>query len=320
MTADVPVLEFRNASKHFALSRDRVVRALDGIDLVLEAGQTIGVVGESGCGKTTLSKLALMLQRPTGGEVLFRDMEVGAFGREDWRRFRTSVQAVFQDPWSSLNPRMRVIDIIAEPLVASSSMPRVEREARAARLMDDVGLPRAFLSRFPHELSGGQRQRVAIARALSIEPRLIVLDEPVSSLDVSIRSQVINLLKDLQEQRGYGYLLIGHDLATVAYISHRIAVMYLGRIVEINTSAELISDPKHPYTQGLLAAHLADHPAQRGRNVPLGGEVPSPLSPPPGCHFHTRCPKAMEICSRVEPMSISSGAGLVACHLYGQAG
>lgn len=313
---EVPVLEFKNVKRHFELSSSRIVRALDGIDLSLQGGQTVGIVGESGCGKTTLSKLALMLDKPTLGEVQFKGVNVNQFGKSDWKDFRSSVQAVFQDPWSSLNPRMRILDIVTEPLLVNTRSSPTERRARAEYLMTEVGLPTAFLSRFPHELSGGQRQRVAIARALSLEPKLIVLDEPVSSLDVSIRSQVINLLKDLQQQKGYGYLLIGHDLATVAYISHRIAVMYLGRIVEINSSAELISNPQHPYTQGLLAAHLTDHPSQRGRNAPIAGEVPSPLSPPSGCRFHTRCPHAMRICSEEEPTMESRSTGLVACHLY----
>jgi oligopeptide/dipeptide ABC transporter ATP-binding protein len=322
-TENQPVLEFRDVKKHFTVrggilgsGSKQTVCAVDGVTLAIERGQTLGIVGESGCGKTTLAKLALLLEYPSGGRILFRGKDVKGIGKEETRAFHSSVQAVFQDPWSSLNPRMKILDIITEPLLVSRRLSQSEMLKRAEELMSMVGLSPSYLGRFPHELSGGQRQRVAIARALSLSPDLVVLDEPVSSLDVSIRSQIMNLLKDLQERHSVAYLMIGHHLATVAYVSQRIAVMYLGKIVELLDSQDLVKSPSHPYTQGLLAASLPSHPRNRGRSAPISGEVPSPINPPPGCRFQARCPQAMDVCSSLEPPLVEVGTGLVACHLY----
>jgi oligopeptide/dipeptide ABC transporter ATP-binding protein len=318
-----PMLEFRNVARFFAVpgrlpwSRERRhVRAVDGVSLTIDRGATLGIVGESGCGKTTLARLALLLDRPTGGQIHFRGRDTRQFRREELKAFRSSVQAVFQDPWSSLNPRKKVFEIVTEPLVVNRRLSRGELRERANDLMRMTGLPPAYLSRWPHELSGGQRQRVAIARALSLNPALVVLDEPVSALDVSIRSQIMNLLKDLQEAHGVGYMMIGHHLPTVAYLSQRIAVMYLGKVVEVLDSQDLKDSSRHPYTHSLLAASLPSHPRDRGKTTPIIGEIPSPIAPPPGCPFHPRCARAMDVCSSVVPSLKPIGDSLVACHLY----
>ena len=309
-------------SKHFPARRGLfgggggVLRAVDGISFAIGAGQTLGVVGESGCGKTTTAKLVLGLERPTGGAIRFEGEDLSRLSAAGRRRYRRSVQAVFQDPYASLNPRMRVGAIIAEPLVTNEPLSAGEVRQRVARLLQLVGLSNDAASLFPHEFSGGQRQRIAIARALALSPKLIVLDEPVSALDVSIRAQILNLLRDLQSQLGLSYLFIAHDLAAVAHMSHAIAVMYLGRIVEYGGARTLVATPMHPYTRALSSAALPSRPDERREEIVLAGEVPSPLSPPPGCPFHPRCPQVMEACRGQDPLLRQHEDGYVACHLY----
>jgi oligopeptide/dipeptide ABC transporter ATP-binding protein len=317
-----PLLEARGLTKHFPVGRGflggggGVVRAVDDIAFAIEPGRTLGVVGESGCGKTTTAKLVLRLEKPTAGQILFEGQDVAGLEAEGLHRYRRSVQAVFQDPFASLNPRMRVDAIIAEPLITHERLDAAAIAARVAQLLDVVGLPARSKDLFPHEFSGGQRQRIAIARALALSPRLVVLDEPVSALDVSIRAQILNLLRDLQRELGLAYLFIAHDLAAVAHMSHVIAVMYLGRIVEVGNAARVASAPQHPYTQALFAAALPAHPDEKREEIVLAGEVPSPLNPPPGCRFHPRCPKVMARCSLEEPRLKPTHGRDVACHLY----
>ena len=317
-----PLFEARGLTKHFPVGggvfgRGKgVVRAVDDIAFAIEPGRTLGVVGESGCGKTTTAKLVLRLEKPTAGQILFEGQDVAGLEGADLQRYRKTVQAVFQDPFASLNPRMRVDSIIAEPLITHERLDDAAVAARVAGLLDVVGLPARSKDLFPHEFSGGQRQRIAIARALALSPRLVVLDEPVSALDVSIRAQILNLLRDLQKELGLAYLFIAHDLAAVAHMSHVIAVMYLGRIVEIGESARVATSPQHPYTQALFAAALPAHPDEQREEIVLAGEVPSPLNPPSGCHFHPRCPKVMARCSREDPKLKRSQSREIACHLF----
>jgi oligopeptide/dipeptide ABC transporter ATP-binding protein len=316
------VLEAADLSKHFRTKRGifggerGFVRAVDGISFAIETGQTLGVVGESGCGKTTTAKLVLGLEVPTGGTIRFEGRDLQGLDTAGRRHYRKSVQAVFQDPYASLNPRMRIDAIIAEPLVTNERLAAAEVRGRVLQLLDLVGLPARAADLFPHEFSGGQRQRIAIARALALSPKLIVLDEPVSALDVSIRAQILNLLRDLQAELGLSYLFIAHDLAAVAHMSHTIVVMYLGQIVESGDARTLARAPKHPYTEALFSAALPSHPDERREEIILPGEVPSPLNPPAGCRFHPRCPHAMARCSQQVPMLSDVAGRLVACHLY----
>ena len=316
------LLEVEGVSKHFPVRQgllgrsSGLVRAVDGVSFTIEAGTTFGLVGESGCGKTTTSKLILGLERPTAGAIRFQGENVLALDRAALARYRRSIQAVFQDPYASLDPRMRVGTIVAEPLVINERLDRSARRRRVLELLDLVSLPARAAELFPHEFSGGQRQRVAIARALALSPRLVVLDEPVSALDVSIRAQILNLLGDLQERLGVSYLFIAHDLAAVAHMSHTIAVMYLGQIVEIGDAATVSTHPKHPYTQALFAAALPSHPSEQRDEMVLTGEVPSPLNPPSACRFHPRCPHAMPRCSTEEPVLRAAEGRRVSCHLY----
>jgi oligopeptide/dipeptide ABC transporter ATP-binding protein len=322
MTDRAPLFEARNLTKHFPVRRGflakplGVVRAVDGVNFSIGTGKTLGVVGESGCGKTTTAKLVLRLENPTGGSLLFDGQDISGLEGRDVMQYRKAVQAVFQDPFASLNPRMRVDAIIAEPLITHERLDSTEVDKRIARLIDLVGLPERSAKLFPHEFSGGQRQRIAIARSLAVSPRLVVLDEPVSALDVSIRAQILNLLRDLQAQLGLSYLFIAHDLAAVAHMSHTIAVMYLGQIVEIGDAATIATRPRHPYTQALFAAALPSHPSEQREELVLTGEVPSPLNPPLACRFHPRCPHAMPRCSTEEPALRETEGRRVSCHLY----
>jgi oligopeptide/dipeptide ABC transporter ATP-binding protein len=297
-----------------------MVRAVDGISFAIKPGRTLGIVGESGCGKTTTAKLVLGLEELTGGQMRFEGRDLRALDTAGRRNYRKSVQAVFQDPYASLNPRMRIGQIIAEPLVTNERLEAAQVKKRILDLLDLVGLPERSADLFPHEFSGGQRQRIAIARALALSPKLVVLDEPVSALDVSIRAQILNLLRDLQDQLGLAYLFIAHDLAAVAHMSHTIAVMYLGKIVESGDARSLALKPKHPYTEALFSAALPSHPDEQRDEIILPGEVPSPLQPPSGCRFHPRCPHAMPHCGADEPPLIAADDRLVACHLYTSAG
>jgi oligopeptide/dipeptide ABC transporter ATP-binding protein len=318
----MPLLDVRSLTKHFPVRRGAfgwstaLVRAVDSISFTLDAGRTLGVVGESGCGKTTTSKLILGLERPTAGAIRFDDQDVATLDREGRRRWRRSVQAVFQDPYASLDPRMRVGAIVAEPLVINAALDPAARRGRVGELLDLVGLPARAAGLYPHEFSGGQRQRVAIARALALSPKLVVLDEPVSALDVSIRAQILNLLTDLQKRLDVSYLFIAHDLAAVAHMSHAIAVMYLGKIVEWGAADAVALAPQHPYTRALFAAALPVDLDGPRAEVPLSGEVPSPIDPPGGCRFHPRCPFALPHCATEEPVLREAEGRLVACHLY----
>jgi oligopeptide/dipeptide ABC transporter ATP-binding protein len=292
------------------------VRAVDGVSLEIRPHETLSVVGESGCGKTTTARLILRLDQPTAGRVTFEGRDITTLTGPELRRYRASVQAVFQDPTSSLNPRMRAGRIIAEPLVVNARLAAGEVRERVRELLVAVGLETAAAGSFPHEFSGGMRQRIAVARALALHPSLIVLDEPVSALDVSIRAQIMNLLKDLQERFGMAYLLIAHNLATVRYLSHRVVVMYLGKIVESAPAEALFTRPLHPYTKALISASLPTRPGEEREEILLGGDVPSPTNPPPGCRFHPRCPLAVARCAEEEPALRELGPQhRAACHL-----
>jgi len=323
VTADNSLLlEASDLAKRFAVRRGlfaksaEMVHAVDGISFSIATGKTLGLVGESGCGKTTTAKLVLLLEQPTGGAIRFQGHDLQTLDTAGMRNYRRSVQAVFQDPFASLNPRMRVSTIILEPLVTNEKISGAEAKRRVLQLLEVVGLPDRAADLFPHEFSGGQRQRIAIARALALSPKLVVLDEPVSALDVSIRAQILNLLRDLQAQLGLSYLFIAHDLAAVAHMSHTIAVMYLGKIVETGEADTIAKTPKHPYTQALFSAALPTHPDEQREEIILPGEVPSPIRPPSGCRFHPRCPFAMARCSEEEPQLLPVDGRLAACHLY----
>lgn len=318
-----PLLEVRELKKYFAVGRSLLgkmrgwVKAVDGINFTINRGETLGLVGESGCGKTTTSKLVLAAEPLTAGTIAFEGRNIAQLENKELMDYRRQVQVVFQDPYSSLSPRLRVGDIIAEPIQTHERLSRAELHERVTNLLDLVGLRPDMARLFPHEFSGGQRQRLAIARALSTNARLVVLDEPVSALDVSIRAHIISLLEDLQSRLGVSYLFIAHDLAAVAHLSHQIAVMYLGKIVEVADSLELCAQPLHPYTKALFAASLPSHPDEERPDIILTGEVPSALNPPSGCHFHPRCPFAMPQCATAEPSLIEISDGhKVACFLY----
>ncbi len=325
-TTEKPLLEVNNLVMHFPLTQGIIfqrkvgaVQAVDGVSFAVKKGETLGLVGESGCGKSTTGRAILQLYKPTAGEVNFLGKDLTKLDSGEMRKMRRHLQMIFQDPYASLNPRMTVGNIVSEPMQIHNLVPKAERTKRVQELLQTVGLNPYFANRYPHEFSGGQRQRIGIARALAANPDFIVCDEPVSALDVSIQAQIVNLLEDLQDQFGLTYLFIAHDLSVVRHISDRVAVMYLGKIVEMADRNDLYDNPMHPYTKALLSAVPIPDPAvERGRErIILTGDVPSPINPPSGCHFHTRCPYVMDVCKQVDPPFTEKARGhFVACHLY----
>ncbi len=317
------LLRVENLVKHFSIEKNffqrerSVVHAVDGISFEIAAGQTMALVGESGCGKSTVARLVLRLLEATSGQVWFDGVDLMRLSAQQMRQRRRELQMIFQDPYSSLNPRMTVGQTLAEPLVLHGLARGRERE-RCAELLDLVGLAAQYLQRYPHEFSGGQRQRIGIARALAVEPRLIVCDEPVSALDVSIQAQVVNLLQDLQQRLGLSYIFIAHDLSVVKHMASHVAVMYLGQIVEYASKQELFAQPRHPYTQALLSAIPLPEPGLRQQRIVLQGDVPNPIDPPSGCRFRTRCIHARERCAQETPALASTDAHAVACHFWNE--
>ena len=317
------LLEIKDLKKYFPVTRGLLaktvgwIKAVDGVSFSINEGDTFGLVGESGCGKTTLSKVILLLERATAGSGIFRGEVISKLSGERLHQYRRSVQAVFQNPYASLSPRMRVRDIVAEPLVVNDTLSKAEVQERVAEVLTHVKLTPQLANLFPHEFSGGQRQRIAVARSLIVRPSLIMLDEPVSALDVSIQAQIMNLLKDIQAESGIAYLLIAHSLATVRYMSQQLGVMYLGKLVEQGLSEQVFTNRLHPYTKALFSADLPSHPDLVKEETVLPGEVPSALNPPPGCRFHPRCSYAKPTCAEVEPELKEKARGyFVACHLY----
>ncbi|MCC7283758.1 MAG: dipeptide ABC transporter ATP-binding protein [Acetobacteraceae bacterium] len=326
MNAPLPVLEVEGLTKHFPVERGVLrravawVRAVDGVDFAIDPGETLCLVGESGCGKSTVARMVLRLTEPTSGAIRLSGTDITTLSESAMAPFRRRVQMVFQDPYASLNPRLRVGRIVGEPLENFERLGERERAERVGEILAKVGLRPESANRFPFEFSGGQRQRVGIARALALRPELIVADEPVSALDVSVQAQVLNLLMDLQEEFGLAFLFVSHDLAVVEHIGHRVAVMYLGRVVEVGPKDSVLAEPKHPYTQALIAAAPIADPRARRERLVLEGDVPSPLNPPPGCRFHTRCPFVMPRCREEEPkLQATSDGHLAACHLLDRA-
>ncbi len=296
------LVKVKNLVKYFPVENsDDVVRAVDDVSFDILSGETLGLVGESGCGKSTVGRCLLRLYEPTSGEVLFEGADILKLGNKQLQALRREMQIIFQDPYASLNPRLNILSIVGEPLKIHKIGDKAERRERVADLLKKVGLDPAYMFRYPHEFSGGQRQRIGIARALALNPKLIIADEPVSALDVSVQAQVVNLLQDLQNEFGLTYLFISHGLAVVEHISDRVAVMYLGKIVEIAESRELYDSPLHPYTKALLSAIPIPDPKQKRERIILTGDVPTPINPPSGCRFRTRCPFAIEECARIEP-------------------
>lgn len=322
MSMEQPILEVNGLKKYFFSRKKRfgkeagAVKAVDGVSFSMKDGETLGVVGESGCGKSTLVRTVLRLHEPTGGEVFYQGKNLAGYGKEEMRQMRKELQIIFQDPYSSLNPRMTVRELIGAPLEVFRIGDKQEQLLRVAEIMDKVGLPLEFMNRYPHEFSGGQRQRIVIARALVLNPRFVVCDEPVSALDVSVRAQVLNLMMDLQKELKLTYLFISHDLSVVRYICDRIMVMYLGNVMEIADKKELYDHPAHPYTQALLSAIPIPDMDIEYHKIHLEGDVPSPYNPPSGCCFHTRCRFAAERCRREKPALRDIGGGhMAACHL-----
>lgn len=317
------LLQVNNLKKHFPVTKGffqkqvGAVKSVDGVSFEMKEGETLGIVGESGCGKSTTGRALLRILEPTEGEVVFDGVNIGKLTKDELRAYRTNMQMIFQDPYASLNPRWTVQQVLEEPLLTHGTHSKEEIKQRVAELMELVGLSPQQAGRFPHEFSGGQRQRIGIARALALNPKFIVCDEPVSALDVSIQAQVLNLMKDLQEKFSLTYLFISHDLSVVKFISDRVGVMYLGKLVELAQTEDIFAEPLHPYTKALMSAVPVPDPEAKREQIVLSGDVPSALNPPQGCAFHTRCPVAMDVCKSVVPKWQEVSAGRqIACHLY----